>query len=118
MLSDQEPLPGLEDTQPGGLYPLEVAARRSLAALEAAGLLNASHALPMALVLSLAQAVAYSSATGKASAAALAAAQLREAFGLLPALEVSAAGGDEWDQLAADLRASAESERARAKGLQ
>lgn len=105
------PLPGL-DTPAAGMTALERAARRSLDALDKAGLLNETHALPMALVLDLARAVAMGTSTGKASAAALAAAQLREAFLLLPVLD-DAPAQDEWDQLAIRMRQEADRERAR-----
>lgn len=106
-------LPGLEDTQPaGGTTPLETAARRSLAALQASGLLEDRHAVTMQLVLDLARAVGRSAAKGQAAAAAMAAAQLREAWALLPQPD-GGTSGDEWDELARDLRAAAAEERTR-----
>lgn len=105
------PLPGLERPK-AGVTDLELAARRSLDALARANLLNESHSLPMALILDLARAVAHGTATGKASAAALAAAQLREAWQLLPAME-QAPAEDEWTQLARQLREEADAERER-----
>lgn len=106
------PLPGLED--PGeGVTELETAVRRSLAALDKAGLLQETHALPMQLVMDLARAVGLSTRAGRASAAAMAAAQLREAWLLLPELDMNTGKVDEWDKLAADLRRSAELEAER-----
>lgn len=113
MTTRDVPLPGLEaiEIEPGhlvashgGLTPLEVAARRSLAALDAAGVLTEAHALPMALVLDLSRAVAVGTRTGKASAAAMAAAQLREAFAMLPDLPAGTAEDDPWTLLVAELR--------------
>jgi hypothetical protein len=106
------PLPGLQD-QANGVTELETAVRRSLAALDAAGLLTEVHAMPMQLVLDLARAVGLGTRSGRASAAALAAAQLREAWALLPALDATGSGGDEWDALAVQLRREADAERAR-----
>lgn len=106
------PLPGLQD-QPGGVTELETAVRRSLAALDAEGLLTEVHAMPMQLVLDLARAVGLGTRSGRASAAALAAAQLREAWALLPALDPSGSQGDEWDALAIKLRREADKERER-----
>lgn len=108
------PLPGLDEVTPaaGGPTALEASARRSLAALERQGLLDERHALTMQLVLDLARAVGRAAAKGQAAAAALAAAQLREAFGLLPQPD-GGDQGDEWDQLARDLREAAAEERKR-----
>lgn len=106
-------LPGLEDVQPaGGTTALETAARRSLAALQTAGILEDRHAVTMQLVLDLARSVGRASAKGQAAAAAMAAAQLREAWALLPQPDGSTSG-DEWDELARDLRAAAAEERLR-----
>lgn len=99
-------LPGLEPPRPTS-PALEVAARRTLAALQADGHLDERHALTMQLVVDLAVVVDASARSGKASAAAMAAAQLlacQEA--LMPALE----GGEEndpFDELAAELRCAA-----------
>jgi hypothetical protein len=106
------PLPGLQD-QVGHVTELETAVRRSLAALDAAGLLTEAHAMPMQLCLDLARAVGLGTRSGRASAAALAAAQLREAWGLLPTLDEGAGQQDEWDKLAQQLRHEADAERAR-----
>lgn len=106
-------LPGLGEA-PEGVSVLEAAARRSLQALADASLLNESHALPMALVLDLARSVGKAVAKGQGAAAAMAAAQLREAWQLLPDLDGAAAGGgDEWDKLARKLRADYDTERQR-----
>jgi hypothetical protein len=109
------PLPGIGDAQPtsaGGITPLEQACRRSLAALEDAGLLSERHAVTMQLVLDLSRSVGRASNKGQAAAAAMAAAQLREAWALLPQPD-GAEQGDEWDELARDLRAAAAEERTR-----
>jgi hypothetical protein len=101
------PLPGLEDDgRPTGVTELELAARRSLSALAAAGVLDESHALPMALIMDLARAVAIGTRTGHASAAAMAAAQLREAYAMLPALPDAPTDDDPWSVLVAELRAA------------
>jgi hypothetical protein len=106
-------LPGLDDPTPaGGLTALETAARRSLAALQASGLLEDRHAVTMQLVLDLARSVGRASAKGQAAAAAMAAAQLREAWALLPQPD-GGSEGDEWDELARDLRHAAAEERTR-----
>lgn len=113
------PLPGLED--PGdGVTELETAVRRSLKALDQAGVLTETHALPMQLVLDLARAVGMATRAGRASAAAMAAAQLREAWQLLPVVDMQSGVSDQWDQLAQDLRreAQAETERRRAHQAQ
>src|SRR5213075_947187 len=99
--SEQEalPLPGLDDPTPaGGVTELETAARRSLMALDQAGLLEPRHALTMRLVLDLARAVGRSAQKGQAAAAAMAAAQLREAWALLPQ-PVDGSAGDAFDEL-------------------
>lgn len=111
------PLPGLSAPD-AGVTELEVAARRSLAALDQAGLLQETHAMAMQLVLDLARAVGLGTRSGRASAAALAAAQLREAWLLLPALDMATGVADEWDKLAADLRREADAERARQRRQQ
>lgn len=107
------PLPGLAAPDRGGVTELERAARRSLAALDSAGLLQENHAVLMQLVLDLARAVGLGAASGRASAAAMAAAQLREAWAMLPTLDMDTGSGDEWDKLAMELRAQADAERAR-----
>jgi hypothetical protein len=83
------PLPGLDDPRDGS-SPLELAARRSIAAV--AHELGDRHALTLQLVVELARVVAISARTGKASAAALAAAQLREAWASLGLDENTGAG--------------------------
>lgn len=105
-------LPGLGDA-PAGETELETAVRRSLAALDAAGLLQETHAMAMQLVLDLARAVGIGTRNGRASAAAMAAAQLREAWSLLPELDMASGQMDEWEKLAKDLRRAAELERER-----
>lgn len=107
------PLPGLADQAGGQVTELETAVRRSLAALDAAGLLHETHAMAMQLVLDLARAVGLGTRSGRASAAALAAAQLREAWALLPTLDMTTGQADEWEKLATDLRHQADLERQR-----
>lgn len=65
------------------------------------------------LVLDLSRAVGLGTASGRASAAAMAAAQLREAWLMLPAMDPGTGLNDEWDKLAQDLREAADTERAR-----
>jgi hypothetical protein len=72
----------------------------------------ATHALPMELIRALARAVDRGVADRKASAAAMAAAQLREAWGMLPAVKGDD-GEDDWAKLARELREAADQERAR-----
>jgi hypothetical protein len=113
--TDQGALPGLEPpTEHHAPSQLEAAARRSLEALHAAGLLTEAHAMPMALVVELARVVGRAVTNGQGAAAAMAAAQLREAWTMLPDLEgAGAGGGDEWEQLARELRKASEDERRR-----
>lgn len=104
-------LPGLESSTPR-TTDLEAAARRSLQALDAAGVLGPQHAMTMQLILDLARAVGLASRS-HASAAAMAAAQLREAWATLPQLADATDDGDEWDRLARELREAAAAERQR-----
>lgn len=107
------PLPGLDDAPAGrDVSKLELAARRSIGALHAAGLLDDSHAVALELVLSLSRAVGRASDRGQAAAAAMGAAQLREAWAMLPTIQGDQSG-DEWDQLARELREASEAERRR-----
>ena len=99
------PLPGLEPAAQG-LAPIELAARRTLAALEAVDLVDERHALPMQLILDLATVVGKACRKGQAAAAAMATAQILAALAtLMP--EVEGGDGDAYDQLAADLRSAA-----------
>ena len=77
-MTDQPALPGLEAPASGSEPAMVQAARTTLHALRADGVLTDRHAVLVALVLELAQAVAAGSRTGRASATAMAAAQLRE----------------------------------------
>lgn len=104
-------LPGLEEPA-GRSTPLEDAARKSIQALQAQGLLGPEHAITLQLVLDLARAVGQS-AGSHASAAAMAAAQLREAWATLPQPVEDGGDGDQWDQLARELREAAAAERRR-----
>lgn len=100
-------LPGLEE--PTRLEPAIVtAARRTIAAVEASGLLTERDALTCALVLDLAEAVASGKTGGRASAAAMAAAQLLAAMDRLPKPpEGGGDGGDPYANLAEQLRQAA-----------
>jgi len=100
-------LPGLEEptrTEPS----IVTAARRTIAAVEAAGLLTERDALTCALILDLAEAVASGKRGGRASAAAMAAAQLLAAMDRLPKPpEGGGADADPYARLAQDLRDAA-----------
>lgn len=67
-----------------GITPMETSARASLAALDAAGLLSARHALTCQLILELARVIGAGVRTGKTAAVAMAAKQLLEAIDSLP----------------------------------
>lgn len=110
-----DPLPGLGEPA-GTAGPLELAAHRTLAALEADGLLTEQHALIAQLILDLARVATLSVRTGKASAAALAGAQLLAAYDVLTP-DTAEGGHDAYDQLAADLRAAAVDETRRATAV-
>lgn len=100
-------LPGLgeEDREPARSLLVD-AARRSIAALSASGVLDETHALPCRLLLQLAEAVDVGVRSGKASAAAMAAAQLIATYELLLPAEAKGGETDEWTQLLAELRGS------------
>lgn len=70
---------------------LEIAAKTSLAALDAAGLLSNREAVIVQLVLDLAKVTGRAAAAGQAAAAALAAKQLMEALERLPSAPAEAA---------------------------
>jgi len=101
-------LPGLEPPTPTD-PPLVVAARRTIAAVEASGLLRERDALTCALILDLADAVAKGTRGGRASATAMAAAQLLQAIDRLPTPPEGGGDGDDpYSLLAKDLRDAAE----------
>lgn len=103
-----EPLPGLEPAQAGTVGEVERAARRTIAAL--VGVLDDRHALTMQTVVTLARQLdrAAGSAKSKDYGVANLAAQLREFLALLLPEETTEGGaGDEWDELARELRAAA-----------
>lgn len=105
-MTENDPmLPGLEPPA-RGVSNLQLAARRTIAALDSQGLLEERHALTCQLLLDLADAVDSGRRAGRASAVAMAAAQLREAYLTLPE-PVVGGDGDGWDQLAQELRAAA-----------
>lgn len=100
MSSDEAPtLPGLEPPAPSA-GAMELATRKTIAALEAAGLLEERHAMTCQLMIELAQSVEAGRKARRASAVAMAAAQLREAFLSLPEPEGGSGDGDDpWTAL-------------------
>jgi hypothetical protein len=68
----------------GPTTPLEVAARATLAAMDAEGLLKGRHAVTAQLVLDLARVIGDGVRLGKTAAVALAARQLLDAVASLP----------------------------------
>lgn len=104
-----EPAPMLPGLEPASRLdpPLVVAARRTIAAVDAAGLLTERDALTCALILDLSAAVAAGQRSGKASAAAMAAAQLLAAIDRLPVPEEGGGEDDPYARLARDLREAA-----------
>lgn len=66
MVDQDTPLPGLEQA-PANLTPLVTALRRSIAAMDHAGLLEEDHALELAAAHLLARAAEMKLATGRAS---------------------------------------------------
>lgn len=103
----QAPLPGLEAPTPGE-GPVTAAARRTIAALEAASLLDEYHAVMCAALLTTAQQLdrAARSSRAKDYGVANLVAQLRETWSAL-APETTEGGNDAWDLLADDLRRAA-----------
>ena len=91
------PLPGLDDPASSTQH-LELAVRRTLAAIRNAGLLNERDAGLAQLCLELARAVTAGVRSGRASAVAMAARELRETLLALPQPEGTPAG-DEWEKL-------------------
>lgn len=101
-MNDAPMLPGLEPP-PRSASPLELAAHRTIQALQDEGLLEPRHALTCQLILDLSQAVDAGKRAGRASAVAMAAAQLREAFLSLPEPATGGEEGDAWEALAREL---------------
>lgn len=99
-------LPGLEPPTTGE-PPLVTAARRTIAAVQAADLLTERDALTCALILDLSYAVAAGQRSGRASAAAMAAAQLLAAIDRLPVPVEGGGDDDPYARLAHDLREAA-----------
>ena len=62
-----EPLPGLEDSQPANVAPLVRALHRTIAALDAADLLDEVHALDLEAMRLLARSAGVKLSTGRAS---------------------------------------------------
>jgi hypothetical protein len=100
-------LPGLEPPA-AKESPLVTAARRTIAAVDGAGLLRERDALTCALILDLSAAVSAGTRGGRASATAMAAAQLLAAIDRLP---TPPEGGDDdadpYTALARELRDAA-----------
>lgn len=83
MSDDQLPLPGLDEPTRTA-SAIELAARRTIKALDELGLLDERHALTCQLIVDLAQSVDDGRRARRASAAAMAAAQLLAAIDRLP----------------------------------
>lgn len=94
---DMLPLPGLDDPTQSAQH-LELAVRRTLDAINTAGLITARDAGMMQLCLELSRAVTAGVRSGRASAVAMAARELRETLLALPQPEAAPAG-DEWRDL-------------------
>lgn len=98
------PLPGLEPAARGE-SPLQLAARRTIAALDATGFLDERHAVLCQLMLDMAEVTDVGRRNGKAAAAAMAAAQLTAAYVLLFPDRPEGGGDDDgWDELVAEFR--------------
>lgn len=107
MSPDDAPvIPGLEPPKPAE-SDLVKAARRTIAAVDAAGLLTERDALTCALILDLSAAVAAGKSAGRASAAAMAAAQLLAAIDRLPTPPEGGEEDDPYTRLARELRDAA-----------
>lgn len=100
------PLPGLDEPAGPGLGLLEVAARRTLAGLEADGLLLERHALLAEGILSLARVMTVAEKKGAATAAAHAFNGILAAFAVLVP-EGEGGVTDDYDLLANELRDAA-----------
>lgn len=98
-------LPGL-DVAPRGASALDKATRRTIVALQVAGLVGEREAMVCQLMLDLAVVVDAGRRQGKAAAAAMAATQLLAAYQLLIPEAVEGGGDDAFDELARDLRAA------------
>lgn len=101
------PLPGLESPMPGE-GPVTAAARRTIAALESASLLDEHHAVMCAALLTTAQQLdrAARSSRAKDYGVANLVAQLRETWTALAPITPEGRN-DAWDTLADDLRRAA-----------
>lgn len=98
-------LPGLEpDARPGGV--LTAAVRRTIAALDAQGVLGERHAASCALALTLAGTMDNPRAMTRASAQAMAARELREVLAGLLELADGSDDADPWNELAAAFAAA------------
>lgn len=102
---EQQALPGLEEpTRPEA--EIVAAARRSLRALEAVGLLDERHAVLCQQMIELAKVIDAGRRSGRASAVAMAAAQLLATYqAIVP--ESEGGDNDEWSELVAEFRRSA-----------
>lgn len=106
MTERDQPLPGM--TEPTAApSPLEAATRRTIAALDADGHLDESHAVLLQLCLTLARAIDAGSRHGKASAVAMAARELRETFLALIPEDSEGGESDEWSRFLDQLDAAA-----------
>lgn len=106
MSEDAPMLPGLEPPA-ARESAIVTAARRTIAAVDAAGLLTERDALTCALILDLAATVDAGKRGGRASAAAMAAAQLLAAMDRLPTPPGGGDEDDDFSRLAAELRDAA-----------
>ncbi|HWU23110.1 MAG TPA: hypothetical protein VN088_16350 [Nocardioides sp.] len=107
-----EPLPGLEPPARAETS-LKKATRRTIVALQSAGYLDETHAMPCELMLKLADVIEVSVRSGKASAAAMAAAQIHHVYEQMrPEL---GGGDDEWSDFVAELRRSSAAVRDQAQ---
>lgn len=100
---DQLPIPGLEPPSRSA-SPMERATRRSIVALEAAGLVEERHSMVTQLMIELAQVVDAGRRNGKASAAAMAASEIMAAYQLLLPADEGGETHDAYDDLASELR--------------
>lgn len=101
----QPMLPGLEEPAHRE-SEIVAAARRSLRALEAVGLLDERHAVLCQQMIELARVIDAGRWQGKASAVAMAAAQLLATYQVMVP-ESEGGENDEWSELVAEFRRSA-----------
>jgi hypothetical protein len=92
-----DPLPGLGES-PSVTSDLEASVRRTIAAIDAAGLLTERDAATCQLAIELARVVQLGVASRRSTGAAMAARELRDTLLMLPQPEQTPAG-QEWDAL-------------------